>query len=112
MTTPRSRPALLALATLAALAASPARRPDPEEWMRQANDALRRQDYSRAIALYEEVEPYATDPGLVAFNLATAKYQLAASGDGGPQVLADAEQLYRCCTEPGEPRRARALYGL
>jgi hypothetical protein len=49
----------------------------------------------------------------VAFNLATAKYRLALAGEGGrAALLQQAEQQYRCCLEPDDPRRVRALLGV
>jgi hypothetical protein len=102
----------LALAALLAAAPSPARAPDTEALLRAGSDALRREDYARAVALFEQAEPRATDPGMVTFNLATARYHLALAGKGGPQTLAEAEQAYGCCVGPGDPRRASALYGL
>jgi hypothetical protein len=102
----------VALAAFLAAAASPARAPDAEALLRAGTDALRRGDHARAVALFERAEARATDPGLVAFNLATARYQLALAGEGGPQTLAEAFQAYQCCVGRDDPRRARALYGL
>jgi tetratricopeptide (TPR) repeat protein len=101
-------PCALGLA-LALLGAAPAA--DPEALLREGNAAFARGDFARAAALFERAEVRATDPGLVAFNLAAAKYRIA-EADGSPQALLEAEQAYRCCTEPGAPRRAAALYGL
>jgi hypothetical protein len=84
--------------------------PDVEELLRKGNAAFERGAYAEAAALYEKAGDRATEPGLTAFNLATAKYHLAR--DGNAQALADAELAYRCCLEPGDPRRARALFGL
>ncbi len=70
----------------------------------------RRGAWAEAAALYDQAGDRTTEPGLVAFNLATAKYHLAREGNA--QALADAEQAYRCCLEPGDPRRAQALFGL
>jgi tetratricopeptide (TPR) repeat protein len=100
----------LALAALALSSASP--RPDVEALLREGYAACQRGDYSEAVAWYGRAEPYATDPGLVAFNLATAKYHLALAEGGREQTLEEARQLYRCCLDPDDPRRARALYGL
>lgn len=102
----------LVLVALLTAADSPARDADTEAQLRAGNEALRQGDYARAVSLYEQAEARATDPGLVAFNLATARYHLALSGEGTPQTLAEAEQAYRCCVAPDDPRRARALYGL
>jgi tetratricopeptide (TPR) repeat protein len=112
MTPRRSTPALgLTLLALAVLAASPCL--DPEALLREAAAAYARGDYAAAASLYEQAEARTTDPGLVAFNLAAAKYRLALTPEAGSrQALQEAEQLYRCCLEPGDPRRARALYGL
>jgi hypothetical protein len=48
----------------------------------------------------------------VAFYLAGAKYHLARQVEGFSPELQEAEQLYRCCLDPADPRRPRALYGL
>src|SRR5258708_5871173 len=102
---------LLATALLA-LGASPRGQPDMESLLRQGNAAFARGDYAEAARLYEEAETRATDPGLVAFNLASAKYHLAVTGEGGATALSEAERLYRCCLARTDPRRPRALYGL
>ncbi len=104
----------LVVLALLALAASPWRAapPSPEALLRRGNAAFARGEYAEAAALYEQAEARATDPGLVAFNLAAAKYHLALSGEGAPQLLLDAERLYRCCLGRDDPRRPRALYGL
>src|SRR5262245_49327275 len=103
----------LLLGCLALAVLAPARRParDPEALVRAGNEAYRRGDHAAAVAWYEKAEALTPDPGLVALNLAGARYQLALSG-GGPKLLAEAEQGFRCCTGPGDPRRARACYGL
>jgi hypothetical protein len=90
-------------------AAAPPR--DVEALLREADLAYAGHDYARAADLYEQAEDRATDPGLVALNRAAAKYRLAQAG-GGADDLLEAEQLYRCCTSTGDPRRPRALYGL
>jgi tetratricopeptide (TPR) repeat protein len=105
----RTRIGFAITAALALLGAAPAA--DPEALLREGNEAFARGDFARAAALYEKAEVRATDPSLVAFNLAAAKYRLA-EADGSPQALLEAEQAYRCCVEPGAPRRAEALYGL
>ena len=105
----RPRTALGIALALALVGAAPG--PDPEVLLREGNEAFARGDFARAAALYEKAEVRATDPGLVAFNLAAAKYRLA-EADGSPQALLEAEQAYRCCIEPGAPRLAAALYGL
>jgi tetratricopeptide (TPR) repeat protein len=84
--------------------------PDVLALLRTGNAAFERGAYAEAGALFERAGERTTEPGLAAFNLATAKYNLAK--DGNSQALADAEQAYRCCLEQGEVRRARALFGL
>src|SRR5258708_3722559 len=84
--------------------------PDIDTLIRAGNAAFERGAYAEAAAQYEKASNRTTEPGLVAFNLATAKYHLAR--EGNPQALADAELGYRCCLEPGDPRRAQALFGL
>jgi hypothetical protein len=105
----RERTGFAIAVALALLGAAPGL--DPEALLREGDEAFARGDFARAAALYEKAEVRATDPGLVAFNLAAAKYRLA-EADGSPQALLEAEQAYRCCVEPGAPRRAAALYGL
>jgi hypothetical protein len=83
---------------------------DVEALLRAGDDAFARGAHAQAAALYEKAEERSTEPGMAAFNLATAKFHLAR--DGSPQALAEAEQAYRCCLEPGDPRRPRALFGL
>jgi tetratricopeptide (TPR) repeat protein len=92
------------------LGARSAAAPDVESLLRAGNAAFDRGAYAEAIVLYEKAGDRTTDPGLAAFNLAAAKYQLARGGNA--QALADAELAYRCCLERGDPRRARALFGL
>jgi tetratricopeptide (TPR) repeat protein len=99
--------ALLVPALLAARRGTPA---DAEALVRAGNAAFERGAYAEAVRLYERAEAISTDPRLVAFNLATARYQLAQEGD--LRALPAAEEAYRCCLEAGDPRRARALYGL
>ncbi len=55
---------------------------------------------------------HSTDPAEVAFYLAGAKYHLAVKTEGFSPELREAEQLYRCCLEPANPHRPRALCGL
>jgi hypothetical protein len=98
----------LALVFLAA--ARPGAR-DAEALLRSGNEAFRRGDFAAAAVWYERAEVRITDPGIVALNLACCRYQLALAG-GGPKLLAEAEEGYRCCTGPGDPRRPRAFYGL
>jgi tetratricopeptide (TPR) repeat protein len=100
-----------ALVAALLVAAAPAR--DGEALLREAAAAFERGDYASAVNLYEQAEVRTTDPGLVAFDLATAKYRLALAGEGGrTALLQQAEQLYRCCLERDDPRRVRALLGV
>jgi len=81
--------------------------------LRQGGAAYARGDYTTAAALYEQAGDRTTDPGLVTFDLAAAQYRMALASDADrPRLAREAEQSYRCCIEPGSPRRARALYGL
>jgi hypothetical protein len=101
----------LLAAAIGISAASPA--PDWEMLARQGDAAFERGDYAAAAALYEQAQDRTTEPGLVAFNLGAAKYQLALASDADRASLAaEAEEAFRCCTGAGDPRRARALYGL
>jgi Ca-activated chloride channel homolog len=104
--------ACLFLGAALALGAATAPGPGPEALLREGNAAFQRGDHAGAIALYEQAEARATNPGLVAFNLASAKYHLALSQDSPSPLLREAEQLYRCCLGADDPRRPRAWYGL
>jgi tetratricopeptide (TPR) repeat protein len=86
--------------------------PDPEKWLSEGHAAFARGDYADAAALYERAEMYSDDPRKVAFYLAGAKYHLALRTEGASPELQEAEQLYRCCLDPADPRRPRALFGL
>jgi tetratricopeptide (TPR) repeat protein len=90
---------LTAVLAGAALAASPI------DWVRQGNAAFGRGEFAEAIHYYERAEALATDPGLVAYNLAGAHYELG--------HFVEAGQCYRRALEDADgPRRVRALYGL
>lgn len=96
------------------LAAAP--RLDLDAQIRRGNDAFAAKDYLQAIKHYEQAEPHATDPGLIAFNKAAAYYQLALDSklphEQTTHYLA-AAQHYRCATEnAGEPRLRHARFGL
>ncbi len=108
---PRSfRFAFVLTAGLGLSAAAP---PNWERLLRQGDAAYAHGDYATAAALYEQAGDRSTDPGLVAYNLAAAQYQMALASDADrPRLAREAEQSYRCCIEGGSPRRARALYGL
>jgi tetratricopeptide (TPR) repeat protein len=91
---------LLAVLLISATPAS-----DVDALVRQGNAAFERKDYAAAVALYTRAEPAAVDPGHVAFNKATALYQLG--------NYRDAERHYRCAIENApEPRLTNARYGL
>jgi hypothetical protein len=86
--------------------------PTPEQLLQEGHRALARGDCESAAALYEQAEVHSTDPAEVAFYLAGAKYHLAVRVEGLSLELLEAEQLYRCCLEPSDARRPRALCGL
>jgi tetratricopeptide (TPR) repeat protein len=90
----------------------PGKQPVPEQLLHEGQRAEARGDYERAAALYEQAELYSTDPAEAAFYLAGAKYHLAVKTEGPSAELLEAEQWYRCCLEPSDPRRPRALCGL
>jgi tetratricopeptide (TPR) repeat protein len=95
----RLRAVLVTSATLSLLAASPV------ESVRQGNAAFERGDFAVALRHYQQAEALASDPGLVAYNMAAAHYAL--------QQYSAAEQCYRRALEDADgPRRVRALYGL
>jgi hypothetical protein len=85
-----------------------------EELLRRGGAAFARGDYDEAAALFQQGETRATDPGRVAFDLAATRYQqaLQAQGSARATLFQEAADLFRCCTEPGDPRRSLALYGL
>jgi tetratricopeptide (TPR) repeat protein len=93
-------PALIALVLIGA-----APNANVEDLLRQGNQAFARKDYASAVRLYTQAEPFATDPGHVAFNKAAALYE---QGD-----FRQAERAYRCALEGAvEPRLSQARYGL
>src|SRR5262249_28669437 len=108
--------AALMLTAVLLLAAAPAPGfADPEAALHAGNDAFARGDYAAAAACYGQAAARTTEPGLVAYSLAAAKYRLALAADDDRdrgRLLQEAERYYRCCVGPGDPRRARALYGL
>ncbi len=97
------RTALLALL----LVAASHRERNADAYLRQGDIAAKRGAWAEAARLYEKAEMWAADPGLVAFNLATARYHLAESD---PRELGAAEAGFRACLNG--PRRGRALIGL
>jgi hypothetical protein len=86
--------------------------PGPETLLEEGHRTLARGDYERAASLYEQAELHSTEPAEAAFYLAGAKYHLAEKVEGISAELLEAEQLYRCCLDPSDPRRPRALCGL
>jgi tetratricopeptide (TPR) repeat protein len=83
-----------------------------ETLLEEGHRAFARGDFLTAADRYEEAEVRSPEPGRVAYFLAGAKYHLALKAEGPSPELQEAEQWYRCCTEPGDPHRARALFGL
>ena len=83
---------------------------DPEALLREGNTAFRRGDYAAAAECYERAGLRTTEPELIAFNLAAAKYRGALdSAEGRARDLDEAEQCFRCCLRATDPRRGRAL---
>lgn len=102
----------LGLSALLTAAAPPAS--DPEELLRRGGAAFARGDFDEAAACFQQAELRATDPGRVALDLATTRYQqaLQARGAARATLFQEAADLFRCCAEPGDPRQALALFGL
>lgn len=102
----------LGVATLMTGLTMMSKRPEMEvdTLVRRGNEAFHQKEYASAISYYEAAQARAWDPGLIAFNLATAYYHLAEKGE--LSHLPSAEIAYRCCLERGDPRRAQALFGL
>jgi len=79
--------------------------PNPDRFVRQGNEAFAQGDYATATDWYTQAEERTQDPGLVAFNEATALYQLG--------QFREAALRYRRCREDAEgPRLARLLFNL
>src|SRR4051812_37986186 len=98
---------LLLIALLLVSGAAPT--DDPKSLLRAGNDAYARGDFATAVEQFQLAARRSTDPTLVAFSLASAKYRLALkSADGRAANLRDAEEMFRCCLDPKDPRRARA----
>src|SRR5580704_14789933 len=90
-----------------ALIVSAAPPASPEEFIVAGNDAMQREDYENALQLYQQAEERGTDPGLIAFNKATAYYRL--------RDFRQAENHYRMALGDAaipEQRRARAFFNL
>lgn len=105
---------LVCLAVLALVVSGAAPNASVEELLRRGNAAFGDGDYATAAAFYDRAEERATDPGLVAYNKATALYRLAAAdARESTRHFRDAEIYYRAAaTTSAEPRRSRALFGL
>lgn len=84
----------------------------PEQLLREGHRAAARGDYQTAASRYEQAELHSINPAEVAYYLADARYRLAVKKEGTTSELLEAEQLYRCCLQPDDPRRPRALCGL
>ncbi len=101
----RCAAALVALLFAMTLGAAPPASPD--DFIRLGNQAIERGAFDEALRLYQQAEERGTDPGLIAFNKATAYYQL--------QDFRQAENHFRMALDdaaiPAE-RRAKALYDL
>jgi tetratricopeptide (TPR) repeat protein len=105
---------LLCLAVVAVVLPGAAPRADIEDLLRRGNAAFDAGDYAAAVGFYDKAEERATDPGLVAFNKATALYRLAVSDPRDSlKRFRTAEVYYRAAAASAdEPRRSRALFGL
>lgn len=101
----RSGVGLALVAMTALMAAAPREDRSPDELIRAGNAAVARGDFAAAEKLYAAAEERTTDPGLVAFNMATAHFHR--------REYRDAEQHYtRALDDADAPpeRRAKALY--
>ncbi len=102
--------ALLFVVALSLAAAPPI---DTEALLRDGNTAFRRGDFATAVELYERAGLRTTEPALVAFNLATAKYRQAlTTAENRAKHLEETEQFFRCCLANDDPRRGLALHFL
>src|SRR5262249_30931566 len=100
----RSR-GLLLLVPLALVSVSAVPPAHPDGLVRQGNAAFARDEYERAVKLYEQAEERITDPGLLAFNEGAALYRLG-------QYRAAELHFRRALEGAAGARRARALYDL
>jgi tetratricopeptide (TPR) repeat protein len=77
----------------------------PDDLVRQGNVAFAREEYDRAVKLYEQAEERITDPGLLAFNKGAALYRAGR--------YRAAELHFRRALEGADGlRRVRARYDL
>lgn len=103
--------ALVALLAVALVGATP-EPADPAALLAEADAAFARGDYALAEQMYGRAEPRAPDPGRVTLALAAAKYRLALAEPGrSAALLAEADELFKSCLDPAEPRRAEAMVG-
>jgi tetratricopeptide (TPR) repeat protein len=124
--TKRLRGAWLALAALLLVGAAPDR--EAEDLVRRGNAAFGQGNFAEAAQFYQQAEERTTDPGLVAFNKATAlysekKYDEAEAhywlclGDAGPRVERRLQEfpgkdLPAKLRRAAGPRLSRVLYNL
>jgi tetratricopeptide (TPR) repeat protein len=95
----------LLITGLAILLVSAAPVVDVFDLIRQGNESFNRGDYQAALVFYTRAEPRSEDPGLIAFNKASALYHLG--------TYRGAELLYRASLSDAEGvRRTQVLYGL
>jgi tetratricopeptide (TPR) repeat protein len=97
----------ISVVLLIALIISAAPPASPEEFILAGNQAMQREDYENALQLYQQAEERGTDPGLIAFNKATAYYRL--------RDFRQAENHYRMALGDAaipEHRRARGFFNL
>src|SRR5262249_1686894 len=104
----------MVIAVLALLGAGPAA--DPEGLVRQGNAAFARRDSAAALDRYTRAEDRIVDPGLVAFNKATAFFRVGAATEEPARragLYREAELHYRRALEDAAgQRQLGALYGL
>ena len=84
---------------------------DVEALVRAGNAAFDRGAFAEAVLLYEKAGDRSTEPGLVAFNLATSKYHLARGGDSRAADRCRGRLLSLLSGER-RPAARRALFGL
>jgi tetratricopeptide (TPR) repeat protein len=93
------------LPPLALLLAGAAPELSPEELVRQGNAAFDREEFAAAVDFYTKAEERITDPGLTAYNKATALYRLHRFDEA-------ARHYEHCLDEATGARRATLLYDL
>src|SRR5262245_1813767 len=109
------KPLHVAVLGLAVLGISTGPALDVQELLRRGNDAFAYGDYAAALDLYQKTEDLTGDPGLVAYDKATALYRLALHTENSRSklnMMQEAEQSYRRSLEDATgPRRVQALFG-